>query len=282
MMTTNLPVSIAVLTFNEEKNIGRCLDSVKWCNDIVVLDSNSTDATCNIVEERNARIYTRVFDNYANQRNYALKEIEYKNPWILMLDADEVVPEEMLEEMEKVLPVAGDDVTLFQMRRKDYFFGSWLKHSSSYSSLWFGRLGRVGRFWVEREINEEYHTDGSIEKLNSALIHYPFNKGIHSWLEKHNRYSSMEAELILKQKVSATSWKGLLSQDPVLRRKSLKSIIYSLPGKPVIMFLGRYFLAGGVLDGRAGLRYCLLKTIYEYMIDCKLSELKRIKKDLPV
>src|SRR5690606_5011113 len=89
--TMTLPVSVIVLTFNEELNIARCLDSVSWCDDVVVVDSHSTDRTREIAAAKGARVELRPFDNYANQRNHALKEIEYRHPWVLMLDADEVV-----------------------------------------------------------------------------------------------------------------------------------------------------------------------------------------------
>ena len=277
-----VPVSVIVLTFNEEENIGRCLDSVAWCDDVVVLDSLSTDRTREIAEAKGARVAERRFDNYANQRNYALQEIPYKYDWALMLDADEVVPEELRREMEAAVAGGDEDVTLYRMRRKDYFMGAWLKYSSNYSSLWFGRLMRLGRVWVERTINEEYHTDGTTRDLPAALVHYPFNKGIGAWVEKHNRYSSMEAELIVTGGGRSWRWGALFDSDPVVRRKALKALVYTLPGRPLLMFLGRYLATGGILDGRAGLMFCLLKTYYEYLIDCKVRELRRRAQDLPV
>ena len=277
-----IPVSVIVLTFNEEINIGRCLDSVGWCDDVVVLDSLSTDNTCEIAAEKGARVLDRRFDNYANQRNYALTSIQYKHAWVLMLDADEVVPEDLRQEMETLLIDAGTDVTLFRMRRKDYFMGTWLKRSTSYGSLRFGRLMQLGRVWVERSINEEFHTDGSVRDLQAALVHYPFNKGLAAWIEKHNRYSSMEAELIVSGGGGDWNWAQLFSNDPVQRRKALKSLVYTLPGRAFLMFIGRYFVTGGILDGRAGLMFCVLKSYYEYLIDCKIRELRRRAQGLPV
>lgn len=275
------PVSVIVLTYNEEANIGRCLDSVSWCNDVVVLDSHSTDATRAIAESKNARVLLRVFDNYANQRNFALKNIEYKHGWVLMLDADEIVPDELRLEIEEVLAGCDAAVTMFRVRRKDYFMGTWLKHSTNYSSLWIGRLMRLGRAWVERLINEEYHTDGGVRDLQTAIVHYPFNNGVSAWVDKHNRYSSMEAKLISGGSQSWL-WRQLFDDDPVIRRKALKALLYSLPGRPLLMFIGRYLAAGGFLDGRAGLMFCLLKTYYEYLIDCKVQELRRRAQGLPV
>lgn len=277
-----LPVSVIVLTFNEEANIGRCLDSVAWCDDVVVLDSHSTDATREIAVTKGARVRLRVFDNYAKQRNHALKEIEYKHAWVLMLDADEVVPDDLRQELQTVLAKEDADVTLYRLRRKDYFMGTWLKHSTNYASLWFGRLMRLDRVWVERSINEEYHTDGAIRDLRSALDHYPFSNGLSAWVDKHNRYSSMEAELIISGDRRSWQWRQLFNDDPVIRRKAFKALVYLLPGRPLLMFFGRYLAAGGFLDGRAGLMFCMLKTFYEYMIVCKVRELKRRARGLPV
>jgi hypothetical protein len=160
--------------------------------------------------------------------------------------------------------------------------GTWLKRSTSYETLWFGRLMQLGRVWVERSINEEYHTDGSTRDLQTALVHYPFNKGIGAWIDKHNRYSSMEAELIASGGGCDWNWSQLFSSDPVKRRKALKAMVYSLPGRTLLMFLGRYFVTGGILDGRAGFMFCVLKSYYEYLIDCKIRELRRRAQGLPV
>jgi len=279
-MTT--PISVIVLTYNEEQNIGRCLDSVAWCDDVVVLDSQSTDATRDIAREHGARVEVRAFDNYANQRNHALHEISYRHAWILMLDADETVPVDLEQEIESAITSADAAVSLYRMRRKDYFMGTWLRHSTNFSSLWFGRLMRLGEVWVERAINEEYHTGGESRDLQSALNHYPFNNGLRAWLDKHNRYSSMEAELIVSGECGQLRLRELVDHDPVVRRKALKALVYRLPGRPLVMFVGRYFLSGGILDGRAGLTFCLLKTIYEYMIDAKVKELRRRAAGLPV
>ena len=277
----SVPVSVLILTYNEELNLDRCLDSVSWCDDIVVLDSYSTDATQSIAERYGAKFYQRVFDNYARQRNYGLKDIEYKNEWVLMIDADEEATPELIEELKKELVGCADDVTMMRMRRKDFFLGRWIKHSSSYP-LWFGRVIKPKHVWVEREINEEYHTEGKITHLQQHINHYPFNKGFSSWLEKHNRYSSMEAELKFQQGNGKMNWSGFFSSDPLVRRKSLKSLIYSLPGRPLIIFFGLYFVKGGILEGAPGFIYCTLKMFYEFMISCKLNELKRRSNNSPV
>ncbi len=273
-------ISVLILTLDEEVNLPQCLASMEWSDDVVVLDSGSGDRTQELAQQAGVRVKHRAFDHYASQRNFGLEDIEYKYPWVLMVDADEIVPPELVQEMQSVVSGCPENVCMFRMRRKDFLMGKWLKHSSGYPT-WFGRLIRRGRVRVERSINEEYHTDGEIESLESHLHHYPFNKGLHAWFEKHNRYSTMEAELQLQAIPEANSWRDLFRSDPVQRRKAQKALVYSLPGRPVIVFVVFYLVRGGLLEGRAGFMFSMLKAIYEYMIVCKTKELKRRQLGLP-
>jgi len=273
-------VSILILTLNEEMNLPRCLESLKWCDEVVVLDSYSSDQTASIAASHNVRFVQRAFDDYANQRNYGLNEIEYKHEWILMVDADEVVPQNLAEEIGS-LTDDNTNVAIYRMCRKDFFMGKWIKHSSGYPT-WFGRLVRKGKVRVERAINEEYHTSGETGYLRGHLAHYPFNKGFQDWLNKHNRYSTMEAQYLVSEGGTKRELSGLFRRDPVKRRKAIKDLVYSIPARPVLMFCGLYFLRLGFLDGGAGLRFCILRSFYEYMIDCKIKEIRLRDNGLPL
>lgn len=273
------PVSVMIMTLDEEVNLPRCLASLNWCDDVVVLDSGSSDKTRQIATESGARVLIRPFDNYARQRNYGLNEIQYKNPWLLMVDADEEVSPELAAEMSAVLFSDSADTDLYRMRRKDYLLGQWLKRSSGYPT-WFGRLMRVGHVRVEREINEEFVSEGSIKLLQNHLNHFPFNKGFTAWIEKHNRYSTMEAELMAKGGLSSIKMADLLSADPSARRRGLKAIVYRMPFRPLWMFVALYIVKGGFLDGKAGFIFCLLRSYYEFMINCKLKELNLRQKGM--
>lgn len=270
-------VSALILTLNEELNLPRCLDLLSWCDDVVVLDSYSSDCTEAVAKERGAIFILRRFDDYATQRNFALTEIQYKHPWLLMVDADEVVTPELAEEIQSTATNCSDAMTLYRMRRKDYFMGRWIRHSSGYPT-WFGRLARLGRVQVKRAINEEYHTDGQVGFLREHLLHYPFNKGLHAWLEKHNRYSTMEAEAMMSPGAHRLRLRDLCHSDPTVRRKGIKALVNSLPGRPLLVFWGLYFMRRGFLDGRAGLTFCLLRAFYEFMIDCKVKEIQLRKR----
>jgi glycosyltransferase involved in cell wall biosynthesis len=254
---------------------------VTWSDDVVVLDSMSSDRTVEIAKSLGVRVIERPFDTYAGQRNFGLQQIQYRHPWVLMLDADEIVPADLRDEMLGAVRAADDSVALWRMRRKDHLLGRWIRGSSGYPT-WFGRLARVGKVWVERPINEEYHAEGEIRMLRGHLHHFPFNKGLSAWVAKHDRYSTLEAQLRVAGAPTDWRMRDLTDSDATVRRRSLKALAYRLPGRPLLVFMGLYFLRGGVLEGRAGLTFSLLRAWYEYMIDCKCLELRRRQQGLPV
>lgn len=268
-----MEISILVLTYNEEVNLPGCLQSVEGCDDIVIYDSHSSDCTCKIAREHGARVFQRKFDNYAAQRTAAFSEVEYKYPWLLILDADErATPELHAELVRRARPESK--ASLFKVRRKDMYLGRWLRRSSGYPT-WFGRVVRPGHVRVERDINEEYHTSGETLYLKEHLIHYPFNKGVAYWYERHNRYSSMEAKILIEESTLPLSLRDFFSNDPGVRRRALKQLAYRLPARPFLVFCYLYFLRMGFLDGRPGTTFCVLRAMYEHMIDVKARELKR-------
>lgn len=274
-------VSVLILTLNEEINLGECIDSCAWSDDIVVFDSMSTDRTQEIARAKGARVVERAFDNYAAQRNAALTTVAYKNPWVLMVDADERIPAELAVEILATTARAASDVALYRVRRKDFFMGKWLRRSSGYPS-WFGRLMRVGCVRVEREVNEEYVTDGRVEHLQAHLHHFPFNKGVSYWFERHNRYSSMEAlAKVDLQRHPAVLWR-IFSSDPIMRRRALKQLAFQLPLRPPIVFLYLYFVRFGLFDGWAGFYFSGMRAVYELLIDLKAIEIRRRKQGVAV
>ena len=275
------PISVLILTWNEEANLAECLRSCAWCDDIVVFDSMSTDRTRQIAAATAVRFYERPFDNYAAQRNAALTQIAYQHPWVLMVDADERVTPALVAEMERAIAAADPDTVLFRMRRMDYFLGRWLRRSSGYPS-WFGRLVKLGRVRVVREVNEEYLADGNVGHLREHLIHHPFNKGIAYWIERHNRYSTMEAAAMLEVRTAPIYWGALAGMEPIARRRELKKLAYRLPLRPAIVFLYLYVVRGGFLDGRAGFAYSRMRAAYEFFIDLKVLETSRRRRGEPV
>ena len=274
-------ISVLILTLNEEANLPRCLDAVRWSDDVVVFDSCSSDRTREVALEKGARVFQRPFDNYAAQRNAALSTVAYANPWVMMVDADERVPADLAAEIAAAVSTASPQVVMFRMRRKDFFLGKWLKRSSGYPT-WFGRLVRLGRVRVQREFNEEYIADGDVEHLQAHLRHLPFNKGVDYWYERHNRYSEMEAKLTLSMRGAPISLSNLFAADPIERRRSLRQVAYRMPMRPMLVFLYLYIFRLGILDGRGGFYFSRMRAAYEMMIDLKINELERRKQGLPI
>jgi glycosyltransferase involved in cell wall biosynthesis len=274
-------VSVCILTLNEEINLAECIDSCRFSDDIVVFDSQSVDRTKAIALAKGVRIAERAFDNYATQRNAAISTVNYKHDWVLMVDADERIPMDLAREIEERLASVDAGTVLFRVRRRDMFLGRWLKRSSGYPT-WFGRLMRVGRVTVMRDVNEEYLADGEIAYLDAHIDHFPFNKGIAYWFERHNRYSSMEAIAKLTQCTAPASLRTLLTADAIVRRRILKQLLYRVPMRPLIVFLYLYVFRLGLLDGRAGFHFSRMRAVYEFCIDLKVMEERRRRRGLPV
>ncbi len=269
-------ISILILTKNEQQDLPGCLASVTWSDDVHVLDSQSTDNTVQIAEEAGAKVSSRPFDGYASQRNFGL-QLPFKHSWLLILDADERIPEGIAYEMQEFVNSAPTNIAAARMRRRDIWWGRWLKHAQI--SPYYVRLVRVGCIHYEREINEVLVVDGDIQDLTEPFDHYPFSKGLDHWVSKHNVYSHMEAELIASGKVIDPSWKvALFDKDFNERRVHQKAIFYRLPARPLIKFFYMFIVRRAFLDGIAGLRYAILQAIYEYLIVLKVKEIEHAGK----
>jgi glycosyltransferase involved in cell wall biosynthesis len=273
-------VSILILTLNEEANLAECIDFCAWSDDIVVFDSMSQDRTLEIAKSKGVKVLQRRFDNYAAQRNAALTTVEYKHPWVLMVDADERVPPKLAAEIESAVAVPAPISRCTAFAEKISF--SVMAPPQQRLPSWFGRLVRLGRVRVEREVNEEYIADGRVEHLSEHLHHYPFNKGIAYWFERHNRYSTMEAIAKLRQSNGRIELRAIFSGDPIDRRRALKQLLYRMPLRPLIVFFYLYIIRLGILDGRAGFHFSRMRAAYEMLIDLKVIETRRRQRDLAV
>ncbi len=274
-------ISVLILTKNEEQDLPACLDSVAWCDDIHVLDSESTDNTVGIAQARGAKVTTRAFDGYARQRNAAL-QLPFQHRWILVLDADERPTAELSAEMQAVVATASEGIAGFRMRRRDYLWGTWLKHAQL--TPYYVRLIRPERVHYKRDINEIVEVDGAIGELRAPLDHMAFSKGLTHWVAKHNAYSTEEAELLASGAAvqGASLRQALFGGNFHERRVAQKAIFYELPGRPLIKWGYMMFVRGAVLDGRAGITYATLQAFYEYLIEAKRREILRRQAGLPL
>ena len=270
-----LPVSVLILTKNEEQNLPGCLQSVSWADEIHVYDSFSEDDTIAIARDHGALITQRVFDNWAEHQNWGLRNIAFKHPWVLYLDADERVTPALVQGIVQALE-KPDSYVAFQILRRDFFQGCALTHVQT--SPYYQRLFRPEKMRYERLVNPVSLPDGPVGKVEGFLNHFPFSKGISQWLERHNSYSSFEARQIMNNRLSHSGFslkKAVSSSDFHEKRFHQKEIFYRLPARPLVKFCLLYFLKRGFLDGKGGLTYAVLQSIYEYMIVLKTRELEQ-------
>jgi glycosyltransferase involved in cell wall biosynthesis len=275
-LETPPPISVLILTRNEEHDLPGCLDSVAWCDDVHVFDSLSNDRTVEIATARRAHVTTRAFDGYASQRNAALHGLAFKHCWVLTIDADERVPSALACELAEFATRAPEGVAACRMRRRDFLRDKWLKHCQA--SPYYIRLVRPERVRYEREVNEVLKVDGAIHDLREPFDHYPFSKGMRHWLDKHNAYSTMEAQYALESQRGQTRFSltaAFFADDFNERRRHQKELFYRLPLRPTIRFLYLYVWRRGFMDGSAGLTVAMLQSIYEYLIVLKTRELER-------
>jgi glycosyltransferase involved in cell wall biosynthesis len=274
-------VSVLIITKNEESDLPGCLQSLSWCDDIHLFDSFSDDSTVQIAHRAGATVAQRKFDNYASQRNAALETINYKYEWLLILDADERVPDTLVNNIYEAVQNARVGVNGYRIRRRDFLWGTWLKYAQI--SPYYIRLIRPGKARYTREINEVLEVDGVIEQLSGYFDHYPFSKGISHWIAKHNTYSTMEAKRWIEENTGDVKFsvkKAFFSKDFSQRRYHQKGLFYKIPGRPVIKWIYMIVWRRAFLDGKAGLTYAALQSIYEYFIVVKTRELINKEKNI--
>lgn len=263
--------SVLILTLNEERDLPRCLASLQGCDDVVVLDSGSTDRTTEIAQAAGARIYTRKFDDFAGQRNFAQKEIPFRHPWVFHLDADEQMTVELAAECRAV--AMRDDVDGFWVAPKMMFLGRWIPHCTDFPA-YQARFVRAPQFeFIQVGHGQREAPHVRLDKLGTNYLHDLSSGGEQEWLAKHRRYAREEAAQHLHAPMRV-SWRDLFARDRLQRRRALKQASYDLPCRPALRFIYQYVLRRGFLDGAAGLRYCRLLAAYERFA---VEELRRLR-----
>jgi hypothetical protein len=270
-----------ILTLNEEGNIAAAIRSVKQVADeVIVVDSFSSDATCDIALQEGATVWRHPFDNWAAQHNWALDRIDadYGNTWIFDLDADERVTPELAGDIRRKLLYAPPAHDVYLIKLQLTFDGRLLRHGG-YSSTGLPRLYKLsaGRY-ERRPVNCHFAPapSASVGKLKGAIVH----EDVHSWehhIAKHNRYSTLEAQERARVAAEGDRIKfGDAVRMPFLRRRWLRETIWNhLPARPLLRFVQLYLAAGGILDGRAGFRMAVFQAWHELCIDVKYEELMK-------
>ncbi|MDI6782173.1 MAG: glycosyltransferase family 2 protein [bacterium] len=242
-----MSVSVIIITHNEEKNILACLESVKWADEIVVVDAFSLDNTKKLAEGFGAKVFQREWPGYGRQKNYALSKASMD--WILSLDADERITPELAEEIQEMIQNPAIDG--YQICRKAYFLGKWIRHSGWYPDYCL-RLFRKGKaVFAEKPVHEYVELDGRMGRLKGAMLHYTDND-LNHYLAKLQSYTTLAAdELVARGK---------------------KASIVDLITRPMFIFLKMYILKKGFLDGMHGFILAILSSFYVFVKYAKVWE----------
>jgi glycosyltransferase involved in cell wall biosynthesis len=263
--------SALILTLNEERALPACLASLAGCDDIVVLDSGSTDGTAAMAAASGARVFARPFDTFAGQHNHAQRSIGFRHPWVFHLDADERMTPELAAECRRA--AARSDLDGFRVAPRMMFEGKWIRHCTDYPAFQ-ARYVRAPQFEFTQVGHGQREAPGMrLENLRENYLHDISVYGRDAWLAKHRGYARAEAMRLLED-TGAVSRSLLLSRDPLVRRRALKRLSFKLPFRPALRFAYQYVLRRGFLDGSPGLRYCVLLARYERFISREIEKLK--------
>lgn len=270
-----IPVTVIILTHDEAINIARCIDCLRAFDEIIVVDSGSTDGTLEILAKdySNVRVLHHPFEDFGAQRNWALDESNPRHEWVLFVDADEFMEEPLALEISAFV-AQPDEAMGAYIAGRTYFLGRWLKYSTFFPSYQL-RLLKLGRVRYRKEGHGQREvTDGPLVYLKHSWRHEAFSHGVQQWIDRHNRYSTDEVALIKQLQRDKIVWNHVIGLDPVNRRRALKCLLAKLPGRPVLKFFYGYVLRSGWLDGRAGLYFNLLRCAHEMHVVAKLADSK--------
>lgn len=272
-----VPVSVIVPVKNEGHQLARCLESVRWADEIIVVDSASADDTVAVAERCGARVVQFSPQGcWPKKKNWALEHVPFRHEWVLLLDADEVLQPAAQAEIARLVTAADPAVRGYWINRRFFFMGRWLRHS--YYPNWnlrlfqhrFGRFERLTSGDTESgdvEVHEHVVIDGATARMQAELDHYAFPT-IADFVEKHNRYSNWEAHVTLEAAVSN-------GHRPKSTRARFKAWTRFLPCRPLLRFTYLYVWQRGFLDGREGYYFARLHALYEFLSVSKTFELRK-------
>lgn len=233
-----------IIAKDEEKNIERCIDSLKFCDEIVVIDDNSRDNTVKIAKKGGAKILNHKMTDYGNQRNWAIEQV--KSSWLLFVDADEVVTEELGASIQEL--VKKNDANGYLMQRVDYVWNHKFKHGDV-GNVWLLRLARRGAGNWSGIVHETWKVDGRIERLKGDLNHYP-HQSVVEFLKHINNYSTLKAKEFYDS--------------------GKKTNIFEIVLGPIWRFVYLFICRMGFMDGTAGFVHATLMSFYMFLVAGKL------------
>jgi glycosyltransferase involved in cell wall biosynthesis len=249
-----LPISLVIITLNEENNIERCVRSAAFCSEVLVVDSESKDRTCEIAQSLGARVLQKSWLGFGPQKRWASSQVQ--NDWILSLDADEALSPELAEEIQKRFSEFQAE-TAYEMPRKSFHLGRWIEHGGWYPDYQSRLYNRKFSNWPESQIHERIEA-AKVERLNSPILHYVFQNLSHQ-VRTNDRYS------------------GLLAEKDVASGKRFSMV--KLVFKPFSKFFECYFLKLGFLDGLPGFLIAISAAYSMFLRWAKIWEVQKRKEN---
>jgi len=253
-MASRDKISLVMITFNEERNIEECLESAKWMDEIIVVDSFSTDRTLEICKRYTQRIFQRPWPGFGKQKNFGIEQVALD--WIFVLEGDERITGELKQEIEGILQLTENELSVYRVARKNYFYGHWLRWGGQYPD-WQIRLFKKGvGSYDDFEPHPGFIFKGMLGDLNNPMIHYT-ERSISDHFPKLNNYTNWAAEYRVKT-CNRVHW-------------------YDLAFRPLVTFFQVYFRKQGFRDGVPGFIQAIFKSLYTFVKYAKVWEIHQRK-----
>lgn len=284
-----IPISILLLTYNEEENINKCLESIRnLAEEIIIVDSGSTDNTIKIAQGYGAEVIEHEFETHSRQWKWALDNISFQNKWLLCLDSDQRLTPEIRDEIRDLFETKREilsKVDGFYIKRRQVFKGKWIRFGGYYPKYLL-KLFRRNKVKINTEnlVDHHFNLAGKTGKLKNDLIEENIKENrISFWIEKHNRY----AKLLAKEEIAVLSNNKNITLNPSLfgnpdqRILWQKKIWNGLPLylRPFLYFIYRYFILLGFLDGKQGFVFHLLQAFwFRLLVDINIDEMRNSMK----
>ena len=265
----SVPISVVILARDEELNIRRCLNSVAWARQVIVVDSGSTDSTVAIARSGGAEIVHQPWLGFSAQREFALRLSILKHDWIYFVDADEWISRDLATEVARCMQ--DPRCAAFTHRLRLVFLGTWIRHCGWYRGSWVVRI--LDRRYTKYDgslVGERACIDGPVRRLRNDIVDDDL-KGLSIWLTKHVKYAQLEARRrrdlpSFRVRARTLMRRSRADTKPIIRA-FLKDLVYPIiPFKPLMLFIFMYVIRLGFADGRAGLRFCFYHAWFEVTV----------------
>lgn len=272
-------IDVMIIAHNEALNLPYCLRSLQgWTRKVFVIDSGSTDGTPDVARSFGAEVFEHTWEGYARQKNWGLENLPIEADWLLIVDADESIPDALRRQFEAIASRPVDEVAEngFFVNRLTYFLGQPIRHCGYFPS-WNMRFIKPDRGrYEDREVHEHVIIDDPVGYIKEPMLHND-RRGLEHYMAKHNRYSTLEARSIWRELSSGRDTVEAVNVDKKTRqRRWLKRrVLPKLPMPELWRFLYMYFIQLGVLDGRIGFEFCRFISAYDYLLALKLRAIKR-------